>query len=538
MVEFKDIPFQSKKKVLGIEGLTSQVADIVKVIKPTGTGNDSTNINAILSSGNKKFVFKYGTYNIQEDILVKSNSVLEFEEGAVFKKNATSSGIYNVMLLKDSSNVTLINPTIIGDRVTHTGTTGEWGHGITLQGTTNVKIQNAKVRDCWGDGIYIGATPQGGTRFCTDTWFDNVVCDNNRRNGLSIVSVKGLNVKNSQFINTNGTDPQAGIDFEPNSPDMFLENIVLDNVYLKNNNKRGLFFCLWLMFGDQDSSPVKNVSIVLNDVRSEGDTNGFETVMSNFTGNVDPSTDRLEIKNLNGEIVLNNCEAKNSKKNGIRLYRWFDVGLKITFNNIKIINPNGEKGTSLENNAAVCLFDPTGSTTPSTYRLGGVEINNLEVTHASDDPLKRSIAVNDIKNQNKAKNLTIRNTKKINGTVLFGQSLDETCKVVDNNEAHKLIDPVSRPVEKGREFYKIISNKGATGTVTKTLNALNYHNEEITFINEENQSYVIKCFTGNTFLPFNTTQYTLTGIGSKITVKRFNDTSWIVTNLFGNYTAL
>lgn len=508
------------------------------VIKPTGTANDSSYINMVLSVGNGKFVFSHGIYNIEEDILVKSNSVLEFEEGAIFKKNPTSLDKYNVMLLRDVTNVTIINPTIEGDKYTHKGTGGEWGHGINLQGTSNVKIKNGNISKCWGDGIFIGATPQGGTRFSSKTWIDNTICDDNRRNGLTVSSVKGLYVKNSQFNNTTGTDPQAGIDFEPDSNEMFLEDIVFNNILLKNNGKRGVFYCFWLLFGDTDTSAVKTVSITMNNVKSEGGLHGHDALLSNFTGNAGgPYFNRTAIKNISGEIVLNDCESKNTFQNGLRLYRWFDAGLKMVFNNFKITNPNREKGTTGMGHNAIVLFDPNLSTTSPEYRLGGVEFNNLEVTHANDDPLKRSILVNDITNQNKAKNLIIRNTKNINGTVLFAQMLDETCLVIDDNKVHKLVDPVTRTIGYGMDFYTAISNKGATSSVLKVINAVKMHNEQITFLCEENQPYIIRCAEGQKFLPFGTTQYTLTGIGSRLSVKRLNDSLWVVTDLFGNYTS-
>lgn len=515
--------------------VNEQLADVVTVIKPTGTFFDSSNINALLQIGNGKFLFKNGTYNLDADILAKSNSVLEWEEGAIFKRNGTTSdNAYKIVYLNGVENVTLVNPTIIGDRSTHIGTTGEHGHGIAIQGTKNIKVRNAVIRDCWGDGIYIGAAFGGGKVFAEDTWLDNITCDNNRRNNISIISVKGLFIRNSKLLNANGTDPQAGIDFEPNTPDHLLEDIFLDNIVIKGSGKRGIFFCLWLMFGDRDSSPIKKVSITLNNVKVDGGVSGFETLLSNFTGNVSPEVhDRTAIKNLNGSIVLNNCEAKNNSGSGLRLYRWYDAGLKLVFNDLKIENPNTAKVVSETGNAAIALYDPNASTTPAEYRLGGVEFNNLEVTHASDDPLKRSIFVSDIKNQNKAKNLIIRNTKKINGTILFSQSLDETCKVVDSNEVHKLIDPVSRPIEKGRDFYTIISNKGAVSTTTKTLRGLNMHNENITFLTEEAQPFVIKCDTGQTFTPFGNNTCTLNGIGSKVTVKRINDTTWQVVEVLG-----
>lgn len=511
-------------------------ADAVVMIKPTGTTNDSPNINSILSVGNQKFLIKKGDYNINEDILIKSNSVIEWEEGARFRKSPTSFERYNMLYLEDVRNITLINPQIIGDKYSHLGTTGEWGNGIVLRGTNNVKIRNAVIKECWGDGILVGAVYNSDVntykRYCENTWINDTICDDNRRNGLTVGSAKGLFVRDSQFNNTKGTDPQAGIDIEPDSVYTLTEDIHFDNILLKNNAGRGIFFCLWLSYGDRDDSPSKNISITCKNIKVTGGGYGFETVLSNFTDGNNTHVYRNAIKNLSGEIKLIDCETINTSLNGVRLYRWFDAGLKITFDNLKIENPNQEKGTSIGHNAIV-LYDYNGSTTPAGYPLGNVEFNNLVVKHSIDDPLKRSIYVTDPKNNNPVRNFILRNSKIIEGSVRLEQMLDSTCKVIDENEVHKLIDPITRPVEKGRDFYTIISNMGATSSVTKTVKALGFHNEKVTFLTETNHPYVIKCSLGESFFPFGNNTCTLMGIGSKLTIKRINDTSWQVAEVLG-----
>ena len=106
---------------------------------------------------------------------------------------------------------------IVGDRNGHTGTTGEWGMGISIHGPVRAEIVGTKVYDCWGDGVYIGADLSNGGRVRTGYVFmDLVEGHNNRRNGCSIVEATRVVIPRCEFSGTNGTAPGAGIDIEPN----------------------------------------------------------------------------------------------------------------------------------------------------------------------------------------------------------------------------------------------------------------------------------------------------------------------------------
>ena len=71
--------------------------------------------------------------------------------------------------------------------------------------------------------------------------FNKCVCDNNRRNGMTIESGRGIFVTNSSFINTNGVSPEAGIDIEPYYGNQFLRDVFIDNCYFNKNVMGDLF---------------------------------------------------------------------------------------------------------------------------------------------------------------------------------------------------------------------------------------------------------------------------------------------------------
>jgi nitrous oxidase accessory protein NosD len=115
-----------------------------------------------------------------------------------------------------ANNVQIIGGRIVGERAGHRGTTGEWGYGINIQASDNVRVVGTHISDCWGDGIWIGGLGRrANVKVSTNVTLDHVVSTNNRRQGLSIGPVRGVTVTHSTFSNTHGTKPQAGVDIEP-----------------------------------------------------------------------------------------------------------------------------------------------------------------------------------------------------------------------------------------------------------------------------------------------------------------------------------
>lgn len=115
---------------------------------------------------------------------------------------------------------------IVGDRSKHTGHEGEWGMGIRLHGSRNVTVSGLTIADCWGDCIYIG----GGSK---NTQISNCQLRGSRRQGISITKADGVFINNCKIANISGTNPQYGIDIEPNKKcsvnNTFIENVEVTN---------------------------------------------------------------------------------------------------------------------------------------------------------------------------------------------------------------------------------------------------------------------------------------------------------------------
>jgi polygalacturonase len=159
-----------------------------------------------------------GNYMIDaaRSINLRSNVRLQMADTATLSAKANNLERSYIVKVWRANNVQIIGGRVVGERVGHRGTTGEWGYGINIQGSNNVQVIGTHISDCWGDGIWIGGLGRrANVKVSTNVTLDHVVSTNNRRQGLSIGPVRGVTVTRSTFSNTHGTKPQAGVDIEP-----------------------------------------------------------------------------------------------------------------------------------------------------------------------------------------------------------------------------------------------------------------------------------------------------------------------------------
>jgi hypothetical protein len=91
---------------------------------------------------------------------------------------------------------------------------GEGGRGIGIFQCLGVTVRRVAVRNCWGDGIYVGGDGPGQ---CEDVLIEDCDADGNRRQGITIAAAKRWKIIRSLARNTWGALPSAGINIEPNT---------------------------------------------------------------------------------------------------------------------------------------------------------------------------------------------------------------------------------------------------------------------------------------------------------------------------------
>ncbi|HEY0505383.1 MAG TPA: right-handed parallel beta-helix repeat-containing protein [Lysobacter sp.] len=220
-------------------------------------------INALPSTGGTVTV-PAGDYVIDPTVNVRLRSKmhLQLASGARLRAKRNSAERAYVLMVYKVSDVEISGGQIIGDRDTHLGTTGEWGHGIMIRGASRVTVRDMHISDCWGDGVSIGGAMVTGapTIPCNDVIITNIVSTNNRRQGLTIGCSSNVKVYDSEFSYSNGIAPQCGIDIEPDSNDSRTTDTVhIQNCLIRRNKGNGI-----LSYKRVQGVTVKNCTLEYN----------------------------------------------------------------------------------------------------------------------------------------------------------------------------------------------------------------------------------------------------------------------------------
>lgn len=225
-----------------------------------GCTNDTPAINKLLRDWEwnpDRYDYMYlpeGVYRIDAvphddnfgGIVLTDNQNLVMSPNARIEAIGNSSKNYQVIFAFGRKNITISGGKIVGERDAHTGSDGEWGHGISILGCSNVHIRDVEISQCWGDGIYLGlydSWDQNGDRiqiFSSGVAITKCNLHNNRRNNLSITDADHVTVENCQFHYAKGTDPQFGIDIEPNTQKHTCEAIIIRNSSFQGNAKASM----------------------------------------------------------------------------------------------------------------------------------------------------------------------------------------------------------------------------------------------------------------------------------------------------------
>lgn len=237
----------------------------------------------------------------EKGLTVGSNSILYFPEKSKILLKSNTLPQYEVIRIHDVENVKVYFPNIQGDRYDHIDKSGEWGMGISIRGTKNILIYGAKVEKCWGDGIYLGISPVTNSAINNNVTIKKSFVNDNRRNGMSIISAQNLIVDNFLAANTYGTAPNAGIDIEPDHNTDIIRNLYFKDIVSYNNASHGFLFVLGNLYGKKNDIG----KITLNNLKViNGDLGISFRIGSEKEMNFKPF----------GEIEINNIKFENLNK--------------------------------------------------------------------------------------------------------------------------------------------------------------------------------------------------------------------------------
>lgn len=235
----------------------------------------------------------------------------------------------------------------------------EHRHILHLRGVRNFRVEGLTLTESGGDGVLIGGSfADGKFQPAENVTFKDVVCDRNYRQGLSVISVKGLLCEGCVFSNTGGTPPQSGVDLEPNQPYELLQDIVFRNCRFDNNKGRGLEFYLGAL-----TASTPPVTARLENCSMTGNVNGFayQQARSGGVGDLPQG----------GLVELVGCTIDKSTHAGINIIDKPRASARMVFRDCTVANS--------------CMASTNSPDISLTWRLAdtpppdGVDFGNLAV---------------------------------------------------------------------------------------------------------------------------------------------------------------
>lgn len=136
--------------------------------------------------------------------------------GAVFEQIATGEQGYAIFAVKGCDDVSITGGTLIGDKSSHDysavnstwGNSHEWGLGISVQGSSNVRAAGLHISGMIGDGIHVGGSGRltSGGQVSRNVKIDDCTITDCRRQSISIVGAESVEIGNCRFAENAGFD--------------------------------------------------------------------------------------------------------------------------------------------------------------------------------------------------------------------------------------------------------------------------------------------------------------------------------------------
>ncbi|MFV5383670.1 right-handed parallel beta-helix repeat-containing protein [Acinetobacter junii] len=271
----------------------------------------------------KKVEIPSGKYfiNATKSIKLISNTSIIMSKNTKLYVIPNGNSSYRVFDIRNVENVKIYGGQVIGDKYTHLNSKGEWGMGIDIRDSQNIEIYDMTIEKMWGDAIYLGNNGKNNNK---NILIKNIIMDDNRRQGISIISVDTLVAKNITIKNTSGKSPMNGVDIEPNNPLNILKNINFSNTRTINNKGTGFQISLKMY-----NKSKNKINISLLDFSDHGSKIGLR-----INGAETP---------IIGSINITNIDLNENKISNFCFKDWNRNKIKVNIKNIKTDKPYTNK---------------------------------------------------------------------------------------------------------------------------------------------------------------------------------------------------
>lgn len=485
-----------------------------------GSTDQTSKLQALLN--NPKFPVLYFPYASSSyrigAIRIPSNKTLNFEDNTVVE-GLGKLGTYDPMVyMIEVGNIVIEGKNVTFKDHRENYTSGQQRHVFLMQGVKNVIIDGISANSGGGDGFYIGGSSV--VKFSENVTLNNIKADNNRRQGISIISGRNILIQNALLTNTNGEAPGAGIDIEPNSSSHILENIKIINPTTKNNAGAGIQISPWALSGTD-----KTIDILVDNHSDYGSFYGFwnSTVTSS----------------LKGSVTVKNAIWENNKVAAYCARNWSSRGPVIHLVNPTVINANSTGSTSPNLGAAFLIYKAAGD--GGDPNIGNVHIFYPTIQDTRPTQLiTSSFCYRDIATGARIINCTLTDP------IIAPNSLTNKFLIVHNTElamsdkqGYFMTDFGDYTRYAGYMTYgSIYHNQSSKATRLLKLEKVNPNFPEVTV--EIRAPYPVRIlpFSTDNILPVsavNGKYITSSTIGSRIVLKKTTDNSWYIKSMIGTW---
>lgn len=392
VLEFEGGSFDGSHVVTGSKMPTN------KIYTPEmfGAGKTSDDTKAIQSALNLcHFVKMSGNYNVYASriyqtshscadvLIVPSNTDIQMDGSINYLTNNIEE--YQIFKIYNSSNINIHGcGKYQGDRLIHIGTTGEWGHAISINCSHDIVIDGGEMYNFWGDGVYCGYinSDENPTTTCNyNITIKNLYIHNYRRQGVSICGGHHFKVLCCRIFD------QDSVSYGKNETCIDIETSVAANpisdieVYNIESNER------LNIVGKDLQTKLENISI--SKVRLLGDRGSLS--LGDCTNSV--IVNNCQVNNITtrpsrNDTSHNNPTIQDCSIKSMTLY----AGLKCytsTIEGIYVPNPPGDINYNTPAQFYNCVCEFVGTNNDNSFRLLNLlEINlydcNINFKGASD----------------------------------------------------------------------------------------------------------------------------------------------------------
>jgi hypothetical protein len=445
-------------------------------------------------------------------LLINGSIDIEIESSVTIQTTTTIGVAVAVFRLNGASNTKIsgYGATILGKRASYSPQS-EGRHAFYVDGGQEITIQGIKCLDMGSDGVYLG----GNTRYVT---VKDVTTDNCRRNGISITAARNILIEHCKLLNTNGVDPQMGIDIEPNNNNDFCNDIIVKDCFAYNNTNHGYNV-------SPSQCPGTNpYTLTVDFINCVDDASGYGFGAQEMF--VDGDT-------ISGHIKFINCHSRNAEGSGFSIRNYDALGVPIIIEQCSVIDANQSGSTTVRTNAPFSVYNESADSGPTN--IGNVHLYNPRIVYTGTAP-----------------NITDFHFHALSGSVT-------NCSLIDPLEVgHPQPSEIYQLYTDG---YITLSDRYETmvheGTETIQLYALGTHYTQsgsapatftlpseascpdLVFYTKTAFGLTIDPDAGSVIYPLGTAAgkyITTTNVGATVTLRRVSSTQWRILNITGTWT--